>query len=208
MDKSVKFWDKLAQTYDQQAENGDQYFVSAVETIKKYLSDSNKVLDFGCGTGIITLDISEKAKEIHAIDTSSKMIEAGKQKARERNIENVKFIQTTVFDEGLRKESYDVILVYSILHYLNKSQEAIHRIAELLKPGGLIISETPCLGEKMTFVITLIFLASKIGVLPPMRFFKTNEVDNLLTEGKFEIIETERYFYHSVTEYLIVAQKK
>jgi 2-polyprenyl-3-methyl-5-hydroxy-6-metoxy-1,4-benzoquinol methylase len=64
---------------------------------------------------------------------------------------NVDFAQTNLFDERYTKESFDVILAFNILHFLEDHRQALQRITELLKPGGLCISLTPCLREKMAF---------------------------------------------------------
>ena len=98
------------------------------------------------------------------------MIEAAKRGAVERKIENVDFAYTTIFDERYKKESFDVIMAFGILHVLDDAQQAIQRITELLKSGGFFISTTPCLKEKMAltnkFQLYFYLLLIKIGLLP------------------------------------------
>ena len=55
-------------------------------------------------------------KDVHGIDTSAKMIDLAKKKAREREVANVHFAQKTIFDEELGRESFDMILAFNILH--------------------------------------------------------------------------------------------
>jgi 2-polyprenyl-3-methyl-5-hydroxy-6-metoxy-1,4-benzoquinol methylase len=133
-------------------------------------------------------------KEIHGIDISSKMIEAAKGKADERKIENIDFAQATIFDERYRRESFDVILALNIMHLVEDTQKVMQRINELLKPGGLIISSTACLGEKKTFLSILlsipIFLLIKIGIPPYLRSFKIPELEDSITKENFQIVET------------------
>jgi 2-polyprenyl-3-methyl-5-hydroxy-6-metoxy-1,4-benzoquinol methylase len=214
MNRSVKFWDRISRTYDEQTQDGEQHYINVIENTKKHLKGSDCVLDLGCGTGIIPLEIADSVKEICAVDISSKMIQVAKRKAGERKIENIDFAQSTIFDERFKRESFDVILSFSVLHYLEDPQKAMQsgelvkqRISELLKPGGLTVSDTPCLREKTTLTSTLIFLASKVGILPSMRFLRISEVEGLITDGDFEIVATEESFYHNVTEYFIVAKK-
>ena len=57
-------------------------------------------------------------KVIHAIDTSSKMIEIAKRKADGRKIKNIDYEHSTIFDERYKRGSFDVILVFYILHLL------------------------------------------------------------------------------------------
>jgi hypothetical protein len=77
---------------------------------------------------------------------------------------------------------------------------------DLLKPGGLIISTTPCLGERQTFLNIPLFLAARIGLVPNMRSFKISELEDLIAAGNFEIAGTER-LKKSSPEYFIVARK-
>ena len=67
------------------------------------------------------------------------MIEAARAKAVERKIENIDFAQATLFDERFERGFFDVVLAFNILHLLKHNQQAIGRITELLKPGGLFI---------------------------------------------------------------------
>ena len=121
-------------------------------------------------------------KEIHAIDISYKMIEIAEEKAAISKIENVNFMQTDISDKRFKKESFDVILAFNMLHTLSNPQNVLRRIFELLKPKGLFISVTPCLGEKMSFFITiqilLVQILCKIGIIPiPIRRLKSSELD-------------------------------
>lgn len=82
---------------------------------------------------------------------------------------------------------------------------------DLLKPGGLIITLTACLKEKRTFIGVLsssfIFILSKMRILPNIKFFKMNELEETLNTGGFKIIETDILIDIPATEYFIVAQK-
>ena len=134
MNKSVKFWDKRSSEYDQKAKKNEQTYIKAIENTKKHLISSDTVLEYACGTGIITNEIAGNVKEIHAIDTSSKMIEVAKRKADERNIENINFTQSSIFNERFKQESFDLILAFHILHLLEDSQKAMQQINKLLTP--------------------------------------------------------------------------
>jgi len=140
---------------------------------------------------------------------SPKMIDAAKRKAAERKIENIHFAQSTIFDERYKRETFDVILAFNILHFLEDTQKVMTRINELLKPKGLIVSLTPCLGEKKSFIniliFLLVFLQTKMGIVPYIRFFRISEFENSIANGYFQIIETESL--HSTAEqYFIVAK--
>src|SRR5512145_2699392 len=137
IDKSEKFWDFVAIKYDKTEKNLEPIFLKIHNNIKQHLHKSDILLDYGCGTGTISIEIANHVKEIRAIDISTKMLDIAKRKAGEHNIENVDFIQTTIFDERFTKDSFDVILAIGLLHLLKDNKQNIKRIADLLKPGGL-----------------------------------------------------------------------
>jgi ubiquinone/menaquinone biosynthesis C-methylase UbiE len=82
MNKTIKFWDKIASNYDQEEKKDEQTYIRIIDKIRKYFKISDVVLDYGCGTGLISNLIVGNVKEIHAIDISSKMIEIAQKKSR------------------------------------------------------------------------------------------------------------------------------
>jgi 2-polyprenyl-3-methyl-5-hydroxy-6-metoxy-1,4-benzoquinol methylase len=192
MDKSEKFWDRQAKGFAKQQQNirleDNKDFVNTL----KYLNADNVVLDYGCGAGIVANGIADKVKEVHAIDVSSKLIEIGKRTASERGIQNAHFAHATIFDERYGEESFDAILAFRVLHVLEDVESVMHRINELLKPGGVFISVTACMGGKWAFFKPLLYLLGIIGLMPQrINLFKLTGLKDLLTKGNFEIVECE-----------------
>jgi len=69
----------------------------------------------------------------------------------------------------------------------------------------LFISVTPCLGEK-TFLRIIALLPSKIGIIPYLKILKIPELEELVANANFQIVETE-IFHHFSSDYFIVARK-
>ena len=205
MKKTEHFWDKAANTYDQAEKKDEQIYINIIEKTKKHLRISDIVLDYGCGTGLISNEIAGDVKVIHGIDISSNMIGIAAKKAEERNIKNIDYSQATIFDERYQSGSFDVILVFHVLHLLDDEHMTIQRIHELLKPGGLLISATPCMGEKK-ILNNLIVLAGKVGLVPNIKLFTLSNLVNTIEEKNFSIIETD-CLRKSSQEYFIVARK-
>ena len=212
MNKSKKFWDSASKDYDKTEERFEYIHSKSRKNTKKYLENSNVVLDYGCGTGTVSCEIADYVKEIHAIDISSKMIGISKGKAAEKNIENVTFAEGDIFDKKLKEESFDRVLAFNMLHTIPNPENALQRINELLKSDGLFISITPCLGDKMSFLIglqiRLVQIMCKIGIIPvPIRRIKSSDLDELITNGNFQNIDTEK-IYKGASSYFMVAKKK
>ena len=207
MDKAEKFWDKQAGDFTDHEEHTQLSVNKDFITTLKYLNIDDTVLDYGCATGIISNAITDKVKEIHAIDISSKMIEIAKRKAGERHIDNIHYAHTTIHDERYQKESFNVILAFRILHMLENPQAVVRRINELLKPGGTFISVSACMGDKGTLLGMLVSLASKMRIVPlHINLFKLPELQGIITGGGFRIVEYEK-MDDKVPHYCIVARK-
>ena len=205
--KAEKFWDKQANDFTDQEQHTQLSENKDFITTLKYLNVNDSVLDYGCATGIISNAIADRVKEIHAIDISPKMIEIAKMKAREHDIENIRYAQGTIFDERYQKESFNVILAFRILHMLEDIQTVMHRINELLKPGGTFISVSACMGDKKALLGILVSLASKMRIIPVhINMFKLTELQETITRGGFQIIEYEK-MNDKVPHYCIVAKK-
>jgi 2-polyprenyl-3-methyl-5-hydroxy-6-metoxy-1,4-benzoquinol methylase len=211
MSKSLAFWDTASKNYDKTEERFEYIHKKSRENTKKYLEDGDIVLDYGCGTGTTSCELASHVKEIHAIDISSKMIDIAKEKAAVINVENTSFLQTEIFDKRYQNDSFDKILAFNMLHTVPNPQDVTQRIHELLKPNGLFISITPCLRDKMSFLINLhiqlVRLLGKVGIIPiPIRRLKSSELDDLLAKGNFEPIDTQN-IYKGASSYFIVAKK-
>jgi 2-polyprenyl-3-methyl-5-hydroxy-6-metoxy-1,4-benzoquinol methylase len=206
--KPEKFWDFLATNYD--ANEGDLAQRKDLEIIHRYLQPGDLVLEYACGTGTLANYVARWVKEIHGIDISGKMIAAAKRKAAEQRVENAHFRQATIFESGFASQSFEAVMAFNILHLVEEAPAAVRRINQLLKPGGVFISSTPCLGEKRAWFNSLLsplfMVPSKMGIIPYVKTFKAAELEELLVQGNFRIIETKK-FVAGLTDYLIVARK-
>lgn len=212
MNRAVKFWDNAAKNYEKAETRFDKIHKQSIEMTKKHLKSSDNILDFGCGPGTKAFHFAEDVKSVQGIDISTKMIEMANKHASEKKITNVSFEQTSLFDEKFEKESFDVITAFSVLHVLDDLPQTVERVIELLKPGGLFISITPCLKEKMApwnrFELNIYLLLMKLGLLPMMLTnYKFAELIDIIEKSNFNILETEKVFY-KMSSYFIVAKKK
>ena len=211
MSKSEKFWDQSASNYDNTEEKFEFIHSRSRENTKIYLKDTDIVLDYGCGTGTTACEISGLVKSVRAIDISTGMIEIAKGKAATGGVVNVDFEQADIFDEEFENGSFDVVLAFNMLHTVPDPESVVQRTVELLKPGGLFISVTPCLGGKksasVSLQILLVRALLKVGVIPvPIRQLKSADLDDLMDDERLQVIETEEIF-KGASSYFMVAKK-
>jgi 2-polyprenyl-3-methyl-5-hydroxy-6-metoxy-1,4-benzoquinol methylase len=201
-----KFWNLIAAKYAASPINDIEAYGKKIEKLKSYLSAEDHVLDIGCGTGTQCGDLSSNVKQVTGIDISSKLLTIAEQRKAERKIENVEFIQTTVFDERFMPGSFDVVMAFYVLHFFDDIDEVIRHIHGLLKPDGLFISETACMGEKGRIMGELVRLGGKLGLLPLINLLTTRQIEQALERAGFSIVEKTR-FSESNGEYTLIAKK-
>ena len=203
MNKSEKFFDRVS---SKSKPEPNKTASKIIESSKEFLEKDKYVLDFGCGSGAITNKLAQDVKAIEAIDISSGMLGFAKKQAEENAITNISYRQVSIFDEGFKDETFDVILAYNVLHYIEDLPSHVERINSLLKSNGIFISSTACMKEKRSLVRYLVYFLSKIGIVPKMNSYKKIELETLIENGKFEVIKSERI--SKLPEYFIVMKKR
>ncbi len=204
---STAMWDQRARKYDDAIKNHDDVYDKTIESTKALLSRSDIVLDFACASGEISLDIAPYVQRIHGIDTSAKMIELAKNKSLDRQVDNTSFDQIGVFDSSLASYSFSAIIAFSIFHLVDDAQKVLAQLNNLMAPEGLLITQTPCLGERGWFFRSLIGLAQKVGVAPYIRSLTITELESLVSGSNFEILEAKNWDEKNAIQW-IVARKK
>lgn len=187
MDQSAKFWDKIAERYSKQPIADKVAYQKKLQVTREYFRPDMEVLEFGCGTGSTAISHAPYVKHIEAIDISSKMIEIAQGKADANNIENVTFKCSTIDEFNVPDQTFDAVLGLSILHLLENKDEVISRIHKMLKPGGIFVTSTACIGDTMKFFKIIAPMGKFLGLMPLVKVFTTRELEDSLTNAGFQI---------------------
>ena len=101
--------------------------------------NGKRVLDIGCGGGILSEQLHKQGAKVTGIDSSSKSITIARQHAEEKNY-NIKYINKSIFDVT-DLDSFDFIVCFEMIEHINKPNELIKKINELsAKKSGLFLS--------------------------------------------------------------------
>ncbi|MEM8608616.1 MAG: class I SAM-dependent methyltransferase [Myxococcota bacterium] len=147
MTTDTLFWDNIAERYAKRPVPNPDSYQQKLAITKARLHPADIVLDVGCGTGSLALELAPRVAEVHALDVSSAMIEIGRRKAQRRDVTNIRFHQGTLDDTSFKPAQFDAVCAYNILHLLEDRPAALARIFDALKPGGTFVSSTPCIGD-------------------------------------------------------------
>ena len=97
-----------------------------------------EALDFGCGTGLVTLRLQPLVKTITGVDSSQGMLNVLESKVQEGNIKNVR-TRFVDFEQGGKVDGkYNLIVSSMTLHHVPESAPLIQQLHDLLLPGGLL----------------------------------------------------------------------
>ena len=210
--KIQKFWDNQAKRFDQADKQFEAVYKLVFARLDKYLNPNDTILDYGCATGIKTIEFAKKVQHVHGLDISSEMIKEAIKKKDGSKINNISFTQGTIFSADFEKSSFDKVIAFGIIHLLEEKEKAVQRIKELLKPGGLFISTTACMRDKMDFKtrlkVSTVICMKKLGMFPlHLNLFKSKDVEKLFIDQNFEIVESEK-LDKGIPAVFIIAKKK
>jgi ubiquinone/menaquinone biosynthesis C-methylase UbiE len=140
-----EYFNTRAKTWDENPMR-QQLTQSIFDFIQKTISlhQSMTALDYGCGTGLLSFLLSDKVKSVHAVDTSSGMLEQVKSKIAHAKINNISTDICDAENEKLPDARYDLIVSAMTLHHLNDAPATIAKLVTLLTPGGWIALADLC----------------------------------------------------------------
>ena len=186
MNRTARFWDRVAEGYSKQPISDEAAYQKKLEVTREYLTPDMEVLEFGCGTGSTAIAHAPYVKHIQAIDISPKMIEIAKSKGEAQGVENVTFERSTLDEVKVPDRTLDAVLGLNILHLVDDKAAAINRVFRLIKPGGVFVSSTVCLGDtRWRFLKYIAPVGRLIGL--NLRVFSSKELKDSLSEVGFEI---------------------
>jgi len=192
---SRDFWNKRAQVYDEQVSGIYQdAYDRTVSNALRYLNKEDRVLEFACGTGIVTCAVAPHVAHIQAIDIAEDMADRAAEKVRSYGLTNVDVAVLDLFDPSLVPGSFDAVLACNVLLYVQDPDRVLARIRALLKPGGMFLSATDCLGGSLTAVSMKKFWKSRTGSMPYVGFFTMNSLERRIARNGFAILHRENLF--------------
>jgi ubiquinone/menaquinone biosynthesis C-methylase UbiE len=186
----MKFWDKMADKYAKKPVPNEEVYQIKKDLTREYFTPESKVFEFGCGTGSTSISHAPFVKHITATDISPEMLRIAKEKATAQGIDNVAFELWDVDADPIPGSDYDVVMAHSILHLVEDLPGAIEKSHAMLKTGGILVSSTGCLADKMWFLRPVLWFMKLIGKAPPVAFLKTTEFEQDLQAAGFQTVHS------------------
>jgi arsenite methyltransferase len=186
----AQFWNRLAAKYAAQPVKDVRAFERKKAITREHVHPQAQVLEIGCGTGSLALEMSKYVGHIHALDVSAEMLRIAGKKRTEQGVTNVTFHTGTL--EPLLSQlpnQLDAVWAYSILHLVDDRTRTLQLAYELLKPGGVFISSNACLAGTLIPFRTLITLMRWFGKAPVVHYYDRKTILCELAETGFVDVE-------------------
>lgn len=194
MSESDKFWDKTAQKYAQSPVGDEATYQKKLAETQSFFTPNMHILEFGCGTGTTAIHHSPLVQQIDAIDISESMLEIGRGKASEAGVQNITFTRGTLTEFKAEAASLDAVLGLNVIHLVPDRQAVITEAARILKPDGIFVTSTVCLGHSyLRFIKLAVPLGKLLGLMPDVFILTEAELTSEVTDAGFVI---ERQWHH------------
>eukprot|EP00761_Pharyngomonas_kirbyi_P011474 gb/GECH01011499.1/.p1 GENE.gb/GECH01011499.1/~~gb/GECH01011499.1/.p1 ORF type:complete len:251 (+),score=63.90 gb/GECH01011499.1/:1-753(+) len=146
---SSKFFDEKAKNWDK-----EKIRVSIASTGGKTMLDAypdwngtERILDFGCGTGVVSFILAPKAGQVVGLDTSEGMIQTLRDKAEKQGmldkvsgvVEDITPSEWEPSSDAVQPGSYDIVVSSLTLHHIHDPALIVKRLANMLKPNGTMM---------------------------------------------------------------------
>jgi ubiquinone/menaquinone biosynthesis C-methylase UbiE len=125
-----------------------------------------RVVDLGCGPGVMVEAVLERGGTFEGIDLSPEMVREARERFGLR--QGVSFKEGNVEAPDLPSETYNQVICMAVIEYLNTPDRALSEIARILRPGGIALITVPKefhIDHVTTSIAAPIrYLAHKMGV--------------------------------------------
>ena len=159
---------------------------------------SLKILDIGCGGGILCEPLARLGAEVTGMDENEKAILVAKDHAKKMNLK-INYVHGNISDINFRKK-FDVITCMEVLEHVQSIDLIIKKSKESLKSGGFFLGST--INQTITSYLTAIFFAENILKIVPknthqwVKFIRPNKLKKILLSNEFSDIEFQGVFYN------------
>jgi trans-aconitate methyltransferase len=144
------------------------------------------ILDLGCGTGHLTVQIAEAGARVAGVDRSAEMVAAAR-----LAYPNFKFEISDARKLAFREE-FDAVFSNATLHWIHEPELVLRGVWKALRPGGRFVAELGGKGNiramQTAFDLALVELgAAKAGEVNPWYYPSVSEYSTLAERNGFEV---------------------
>ena len=163
-----------------------------------------RVLDVGCGGGILTDSMARQGAHALGIDLSTKALRVAQLHALEAQTPRVKYREISVEDlAGEQPGSFDTVTCMEMLEHVPDPDSVVRACAQLVKPGGWVFFSTINRNAK-AFMLAIVGAEYVLGMLPRgtheyAKFIRPSELALSCRSAQLDIQHTRGLEYNPIT---------
>lgn len=165
-----------------------------------------RVLDVGCGGGILADSMARKGAAVLGIDLAGKALKVAQLHALEAQTQGVEYREISA--ESLAAEqpaSFDVVTCMEMLEHVPEPSSIVRACAALVKPGGYVFFSTISRNPK-AFLSAIVGAEYLLGMLPRgtheyAKFIKPSELARYCREAELNLCQTRGMQYNPLTKH-------
>lgn len=163
-------------------ETDNYYYKKSPNTLHQYILNTDfapeeHVLDLGAASGYISSELAKSVQKVIAVDTQQPK-HAGKAEAIAYDLDGN-------FDHAFCKQQFDRVLALDVIEHLKEPEEAMLKIARMLKPGGQLMASTANIG----------FMITRLGLLMGSFNYGKRGILDLTHTRLFTVSSFKKLFY-------------
>ena len=168
-----------------------------LETLNKNNLNNIKILDIGCGGGLVSEGLSKIGATVTGIDFIEENINVAKIHAKKNNLKINYFVKD--FETEKVTSKYDVIIILEVLEHLNNWEEFVKKIKLSLKKNGTLIIST--INRNLFSKFLTLDIGENLLKLIPLnthtfyKFIKPEELEQVLSYNSFKNIKFKGLTY-------------
>jgi 2-polyprenyl-6-hydroxyphenyl methylase/3-demethylubiquinone-9 3-methyltransferase len=163
-----------------------------------------KVVDVGCGGGILAESMARKGANVLGVDLSIKPLRVAQLHAMEAGLDNLAYREVAV--EALAQDvpgSFDVVTCMEMLEHVPDPASVVQACATLVRPGGWVFFSTINRNAK-AFLLAIVGAEHVLGLLPKgtheyARFIRPSELTRFARDAGLDAREFKGMEYNPIT---------
>ena len=188
------FWDRIARKYAADPIADMAGYEATLRRVQGLLTPGHDVLELGCGTGTTALRLAPFCRRMLATDVSAEMIAIAHERLAAQPVPQLNFALADADAPVFGQAVHDVVTAFNLLHLVSDLDHALNLAVQALRPGGLLISKTPCIGEMNPLIPKLALpLMRAIGRAPHVLCFNARGLQSAMERRGLDILSVERH---------------
>ena len=114
-----------------------------IKSIEGLTPAPKNVLDFGCGSGVISCELAKRGYQVTGVDAAPGMVQSASASALNQGIANIEFKTADPAGEGLPEAHYDAVICSSVLEYVPDDDLLVSNLLRTITPGGTLLISIP-----------------------------------------------------------------